>query len=133
MEKRVIYHGSMNIVSKPEIRITKFHKDFYFGFYCTVLREQAQRWATRFGNDGYINIYDNIISCKYNVPDYWDIGEVFERLIEDSYDEDSYINGIFEIHHSWIADKILNFNSDFFYQPRDYIAMCYKEGKVLVS
>ena len=27
--------------------------------------------------------YDNIKTSKYKVPDYWDIGEVFERLIED--------------------------------------------------
>lgn len=27
--------------------------------------------------------YDNIHDCKYRIPDYWDIGEVYERLIED--------------------------------------------------
>lgn len=58
MEKRLLYHGSMKVVSEPEIRITKFNKDFYFGFYCTILKEQAERWATRFGNDGYISIYE---------------------------------------------------------------------------
>ena len=31
----LIYHGSTVIVDKPEIRIAKFHKDFYYGFYCT--------------------------------------------------------------------------------------------------
>ena len=35
--------------------------------------------------------YDNISKCKYAVPDYWDIGEVFERLIEDSYKEEDVI------------------------------------------
>ena len=58
MEKRIIYHGSMQIVSEPEIRIAKFHKDFYYGFYCTTIREQAERWATRFGKAGYINRYE---------------------------------------------------------------------------
>ena len=52
-----IYHGSTQIVEVPEIRVTKFNKDFYFGFYCTTIVEQAERWATRFGN-GYINIYE---------------------------------------------------------------------------
>lgn len=75
--------------------------------------------------------FDNVTSCRYTVPDYWDIGEVFERLIEDSYPEKELINGIFEVYHSWIADKILNFNSDFFYQSREYIALCYQEGKIL--
>lgn len=52
-----IYHGSTVTVSEPEIRVTKFHKDFYFGFYCTVMRSQAERWATRFG-DGIVNVYE---------------------------------------------------------------------------
>ena len=52
-----LYHGSSQIVHNPEIRMTKFNKDFYFGFYCTALYQQAVRWATRFG-DGYVNIYD---------------------------------------------------------------------------
>ena len=52
-----LYHGSSQIVQNPEIRTTKFNKDFYFGFYCTALHQQTVRWATRFG-DGYVNIYD---------------------------------------------------------------------------
>ena len=27
--------------------------------------------------------FDNVGACKYNVPDYWTIGEVYKRLIED--------------------------------------------------
>ena len=53
----LVYHGSTVQVKKPEIRITKFNKDFYFGFYCTLFRTQAERWATRFG-DGIVNIYE---------------------------------------------------------------------------
>lgn len=47
-EKRVLYHGSKEYVQFPEIRTAKYNKDFYFGFYCTTLPEQAKRWATRF-------------------------------------------------------------------------------------
>ena len=28
--------------------------------------------------------YDNVAKCQYEVPDYWTIGEVYERLIEDA-------------------------------------------------
>lgn len=56
----LVYHGSSQIVEAPEIRIAKYNKDFYFGFYCTVMRQQAQRWATRFGAKGYINIYEYV-------------------------------------------------------------------------
>lgn len=56
----LVYYGSSQIVETPEIRIAKYNKDFYFGFYCTIMREQAQRWATRFGTKGYINIYEYV-------------------------------------------------------------------------
>ena len=56
----LVYHGSSQIVETPEIRIAKYNKDFYFGFYCTIMRQQAQRWATRFGTKGYINIYEYV-------------------------------------------------------------------------
>lgn len=67
MDNVVIYHGSSQIVERPEIRITKFNKDFYFGFYCTIMKEQAKRWATRFGEDGYINAYEYTINPDLNV------------------------------------------------------------------
>lgn len=52
MKKIMIYHGSSQIVTEPEIRIAKYYKDFYYGFYCTILRSQAERWAARFGDAG---------------------------------------------------------------------------------
>ena len=58
MEKIVVCHGSSQIVEVPAIRITKYNKDFYFGFYCTIIKVQARRWATRFGEEGYINLYE---------------------------------------------------------------------------
>lgn len=75
--------------------------------------------------------YDNIAECKYAVPDYWDIGEVFARLIEDCYAKEALIDGIIKVYGSWMADQILNFNSDLYYQSREYIALCYKEGRLL--
>lgn len=54
-------------------------------------------------------------------------------MIEDSYEEDNIINGMKEVYQSWLADKILNFNSDLYYQSREYIALCYKEGEILLA
>ena len=45
----VLYHGSKDVVEFPEIRKALYHKDFYFGFYCTRFPEQAKRWARRYG------------------------------------------------------------------------------------
>ena len=53
----VLYHGSKVIVKSPEIRIAKFNKDFYFGFYCTLLQHQAMRWAVRFTGKCIMNEY----------------------------------------------------------------------------
>ena len=71
--------------------------------------------------------------CKYEIPDYWDIGEVFERLIEDNYEEKDVLLGIKEVYGLWITDKILNFNSDLYYQSREYLAICYQEGRLLTA
>ncbi len=48
MALMTVFHGSGDRVEQPEIRIGRYTKDFGPGFYCTVLREQAQRWARRF-------------------------------------------------------------------------------------
>lgn len=90
-----IFHGSSEIVKKPEIRVSKYNKDFYFGFYCTLYRAQAERWATRFG-DGFVNVFeytenpdlkvlkfeemteewlDFIAECRTGVPHEYDIVE----------------------------------------------------------
>lgn len=103
--------------------------DYADVFHCEPIEKVAddfiQRDSVADGN------YDNISKCQYIIPDYWDIGEVFARLVEDCYEEEEVIKGIKEVYESWLADKILNFNSDLYYQPRDYIAACYKEGKML--
>ncbi len=53
----IVYHGSTVIVEQPVIRTERFNKDFYFGFYCTIIESQAVRWATRFGS-GFLNKYE---------------------------------------------------------------------------
>lgn len=75
--------------------------------------------------------FDNVKDCQYVVPGYWDIGEVYERLIEDVFEDERVVDGIWEVYHSWIDGQISNYNTDFYYQPRDYIAECYKEGVIL--
>ena len=103
--------------------------DYADVFHCEPIEKVADDFIIR--NNITRGEYDNISKCKYVVPDYWDIGEVFERLIEDSYKEDDVISGIVEVYNSWLAEKILNFNSDLYYQSREYIAACFKEGKLL--
>lgn len=98
-------------------------------FHCEPIAKVADDFIIR--SDIKTGTYDNIGECRYLVPDYWDIGEVFSRLIEDCLEEKNAVEAIFQIYHSWIADKILDFNSDFYYQSREYIAVCYREGTVV--
>ena len=58
---------------------------------------------------------------------------MFARLVEDLFDDDTVITGIKTIFQSWLTERILNFNSDLYYQPRDYLAECYREGTVIAA
>ena len=75
--------------------------------------------------------YDNVKKCKYEVPDYWTIGDVFGRLIEDVAKE-NVVDTLMEVYQSWISNAISNYNSDFFYQSREYICKCYEENEILI-
>lgn len=54
----ILYHGSGEIVEFPEVRKTKYTKDFSWGFYCTNNFEQTSRWANRKNFKGIVNFYE---------------------------------------------------------------------------
>jgi hypothetical protein len=41
------------------------------------------------------------------------------------------LDTLHRVYTSWICDAISNYNSDFFYQSRDYLRECYLAGEVL--
>lgn len=57
-----LYHGSLEIVKSPEIRIPDRTLDYGMGFYLTSSFEQAAAWVRRKlykrGPFGYVNVYD---------------------------------------------------------------------------
>ena len=71
----ILYHGSKSIAEAPEIRIQKYNKDFYFGFYCTLYPEQAIRWATRFNGVGFLNEYTYTPNAALNIKRFPDMSE----------------------------------------------------------
>lgn len=99
-------------------------------FHCEPIEKTADDFITNLSLPK--SDFDNVASCRYTLPDYWTIGEVYERLIEDvtGEDEEHIIDHLVEVYTSWIDDAISNYNTDFYYQPRDYIYECYKEGKI---
>ncbi len=96
-------------------------------FHCEPIEKVADEFIVK--NDIPTGNYDNVSDAKYEAPSYWVIGGVFERLIEDVSEEESRKEAIGEVLSSWLAERILNFNSDLYYQPRDYLAECYKEKR----
>lgn len=58
-----LYHGSLEIVSNPEIRTSNRTLDYGMGFYTTTSFEQAEAWVKRRikeknADKGYINEYE---------------------------------------------------------------------------
>ena len=77
--------------------------------------------------------FDNVAKCRYAVPGYWDIGAVYARLIEDLAGGADPVSKLMEVYASWMSDALSRFNSDLFYQSRDYIAECYRAGRILAA
>lgn len=97
--------------------------------HCEPIEKVADDVAGEFGLSR--GDFDNVAPARYAVPDVWTVGKVFARLIEDSSDEENILQVLIAVFTSWITKKISDFNSAFYYQPRDYIAECYRQGEVI--
>ena len=69
MSKQIIYHGSYCEVKEPKIIKRNFTKDFGVGFYCTILKEQAEKWARKFDKH-IINIYEYNENSNLNIKNF---------------------------------------------------------------
>lgn len=58
MGRRVLYHGSPDVIGQPILGKGKLHNDYGRGFYCTEHIELAKEWACTEGVDGYVNQYE---------------------------------------------------------------------------
>lgn len=121
----IVFHGSAAEVSIPEIRHSKFSKDFGEGFYCTKLKRQARRWAMR-KETPTISIYnylpdktlsilefkgmtdewlDFIVNCRKGITHRYDI--VIGAMANDqiyNYIED-FIAGVLTREQFWVLAK----------------------------
>lgn len=97
--------------------------------HCEPIEKVADDVASEFKLTG--GNFDNIAQAKYAIPDVWTVGKVYARLIEDISDEANILQTLLAVFTSWITEKISDFNSAFYYQPRDYIAECYRQGEVI--
>jgi len=125
MGKMTVYHGSHMAVEQPQIIKGKNIKDFGPGFYCTIIREQAERRAKRY-HTPTVTIYtvrmdtslkilefkemteewlDFIIDCRHGTPHDHDI--VIGAMANDqiyNYIAD-YMDGIITREQFWSMAK----------------------------
>lgn len=125
MSKMTVYHGGYAPIENPKIIQGRNTKDFGNGFYCTIIREQAERWAKRYDTpivstytvrmNTNLNILefkemneqwlDFIIDCRNGVPHAYDI--VIGAMANDqiyNYIAD-YIDGVITREQFWILAK----------------------------
>lgn len=74
MAMMTVYHGGYQAVEKPEIRIGRNTKDFENGFYCTIIKEQAERWARRYPAK-IVSIYDVRFQEGLNIKEFQNMTE----------------------------------------------------------
>lgn len=58
----IVYHGSTEIINKPDVIHSKKYLDFGKGFYLTTFENQAKKWAVRKGmrqeKPAIVNVYE---------------------------------------------------------------------------
>ncbi len=69
MARMTVYHGGYAPVETPEIRVGRNTKDFGNGFYCTIIKEQAQRWARRYDTK-IVSIYDVRLNSDLQIKEF---------------------------------------------------------------
>lgn len=76
--------------------------------------------------------FDNVSAAKYAVPSHWDIGKVYKRLILGIAREKKLpvIDALFEAYHSFVSDKIDDYNSSFYYDAPQNILNAFIYGYI---
>ena len=119
-----------SVVEKLGIKNIKKIYDLAEVYHCENIDKISDEFIEK--ADIKLGDYDVISKCEYNVPTYWEIGRVYQRLIiMVNNDKDKYIDTLIEILTSWIIENIDNYNSSMYYENPSYIYECYKEGKIL--
>ena len=58
----IVYHGTTQVIHRPDVRFAKDYLDFGRGFYVTTYQVQAERWAKRKAirqnRNAMVNIYE---------------------------------------------------------------------------
>lgn len=105
-----VYHGGYQPVPVPEIHIGRNTKDFGNGFYCTVIKEQAQRWAKRY-NTKIVSIYDVKFSSSLKIKEFKEMTDEWLDFIVDCRNGKTHMYDI--VIGAMADDQIYNYISDY--------------------
>ncbi len=106
-----LYHGSSEIIEYPQIRKTKYTKDFSWGFYCTKSYEQAKRWAERRHENGTVNFYSYVENPKLNILKFENMSDEWLDFITECRSGKTHEHDVVE--GPMADDTIWNFVNDF--------------------
>ncbi len=106
-----LYHGSSEIIEYPQIRKTKYTKDFSWGFYCTKSYEQAKRWAARRHENGTVNFYSYMENSQLNILKFENMSDAWLDFIAECRSGKTHEHDIVE--GPMADDTIWNFVNDF--------------------
>ena len=140
MAKMTVYHGGYTPIEIPEIRIGKNTKDFGSGFYCTIIKEQAQRWAKRYDTK-IVSIYDVRFNSGLQIKEFKEMTDEWLDFIIDCRNGKKHAYDI--VIGAMADDQIYNYISDYldgsitreqfwilakFKYPTHQINLCTKEA-----
>lgn len=110
MGKMLVYHGRYTEVKQPEIINGRNTKDFGTGFYCTVIKEQAERWARRY-NTPVVNMYSLLIDGDLNILEFKEMTDEWLDFIIACRSGKPHTHDI--VIGAMADDQIYNFVSDY--------------------
>ena len=110
MGKMTVYHGSYTNIPEPKLLSSRHTKDFGPGFYCTVIREQAERWARRY-NTPIINIYTVRLNTGLNILEFQTMTEEWLDFIIDCRNNNPHNHDI--VIGAMANDQIYNYIADY--------------------
>ena len=98
--------------------------------HCLSFEQVCDEWIEEYGIEE--GTFDNISTCKYNVPTVLSIGRVYQTLILNVMElYEDVIEAIKKVYSSFISEEISNFNSNVYYSNPDYIKCSYEAGMLL--
>lgn len=110
MALMTVYHGGYQAVEMPEVRVGRNTKDFGNGFYCTVIKEQAQRWARRYTTK-IVSIYDVCLNSQLDVKEFDGMSEEWLDFIVDCRSGKTHNYDV--VIGAMADDQIYNYISDY--------------------